>query len=338
MISVPTTLILGAGASIASGYPTGAELIDKIIGLLNLYVPDQNNEPIQLLELCDKTKHPRCLSEHVMLYELCAKIKRGRIRNIDSFLRDNPELETLGRKVITYLIRSYEYKHHQHGDIFPEFRDSKPWYPILFDSLISQTPDASKIAESHALKIITFNYDVSLDYFLAQALLDNSRTKPYAKEIFNSIPIIHIYGKIGDIQINDLKINYNYGEYASKIKLNGNHLLEPASWIKSEDSQIHVVGEGKNGKDDVRRDAQLAMSYIEKSKRIIAMGFDFLPENCDLIKIPEAVWLSKEFNYINYDGAPALVERVRKYIGQSFGKQHLGDCFEVITKRFELAN
>ena len=272
------------------GYPTGAQLIEQIIGVSDRRVMAGGNWAHLNLSR-DSARSHEFGNFNLQLDEFCQTVKKFRPINIDSFLRDNPSLENLGRQLITYLIMTAE--HNNNGSIakYDNTPDValKGWYPILFEALVSRCDAPEKLHELHGLKIITFNYDVSLEYFLAQALLGNERTRPYAKEIFESIPIIHIFGKVGTVAISEGSLRYSYGRAR---QLNGyvDDCVNPDAWQITQGGNLHVAIETKQKHAEVIRDAALAKKFILDAHQVLCMGFDFHPDNCDLIDIEESYW------------------------------------------------
>ncbi|HSU53786.1 MAG TPA: hypothetical protein VLT36_06985, partial [Candidatus Dormibacteraeota bacterium] len=59
MIETPTVLILGAGASIPYGFPSGKELVGKVVGGLN----STTTEFFQALRACNIAPNPQDLSK-----------------------------------------------------------------------------------------------------------------------------------------------------------------------------------------------------------------------------------------------------------------------------------
>lgn len=271
MIKSPITMILGAGASVAYGYPTGAGLIRQIVQLLewNVYVSPSHSLPLGFTKL---SSHEREFGDfHRNIAEFCFAVRRSNPTNIDSFLRDNPSLEKLGRTIIAYIIRISEYN--DYGHIVPPQNSFNPWYHVLFDNMVSRA-DPKDIASNQKLKIVTFNYDVSLEYFLASSLINNERTAPFAKQIFDSIPIVHMFGSVGKVSIENDRVVYNYGDPSNSYQSGKKEIIQQV-WNPSEHCGLHVAIETKHTHDEVRKNSQLAISYMESAERILCMGFDF---------------------------------------------------------------
>lgn len=330
MIKKSLTIILGAGASVPYGYPTGAGLIQQIVGVLDWKVLDRNNTlaPLKLVAL----RSNQFTNFHIAIADFCFAVRRNNPTNIDSFLRDNPSLEKIGRTLIAYLIRISEYN--DYGYIVPPDNQFNPWYHVLFDAMVSRTPP-EKIPESQQLRIVTFNYDVSLEYYLAKALLDNERTRPHAKAIFDSIPVLHIFGSVGTVSIENDVVKYAYGNAATYQNGAPKQLVQEV-WNPSEHCNLHVAIENKHTHKDVIQASQTAMAYMERSEHILCMGFDFAADNCDLLKISDEEWGKKSLVYLNYDKAPALDSRATRWCAHRNRYGIHADCFNALTREYDL--
>jgi hypothetical protein len=162
MIANPTTLILGAGASQPFGYPTGAELRQQIRSRLGMRVEDQNYE------------------------DLLNRFRWSLVSSIDAFLaeKENHHLQDIGRVAIVAALSQ------------AEIRDHAPnWYEQLFNAIRGKRSNE----QSHPLRVVTFNYDRSLEHFLFEAFKNAYRLSPDdARKMFNeSVDIIHVYGDVG---------------------------------------------------------------------------------------------------------------------------------------------
>ena len=162
MIANPTTLILGAGASVPFGYPTGTELREQIIKRIGMRVNDPRYE------------------------ELLNRFQWSLVSSIDAFLAEeqNHHLQDIGRVAIVAALHQIE--------CVPQQAD---WYELLFNAIRG----VRSIDRNHPLRIVTFNYDRSLEHFIFQAFKNAyALSNRDALEMFNqSIEVIHVYGDIG---------------------------------------------------------------------------------------------------------------------------------------------
>src|SRR5262249_21509255 len=70
------------------------------------------------------------------------------------------------------------------------------WYGYLFGKLNAEFSEFSQ----NKLSIITFNYDRSLEYYLLTALRSSyNKTSDECAQALEAIPIVHVYGQLGEI-------------------------------------------------------------------------------------------------------------------------------------------
>lgn len=173
MIEIPTTLILGAGASRHVGYPLGSELINEICSIAS---------SIQETDLPE-----RCTREDVEQFK--HRLSRSGHYSIDAFLETAPEYSALGKYLIAKTLKAKENVDH----LFPP--NNSGWYQTLFNAMAS---DGREQFSESQLSIVTFNYDRSLECYLYEALrgrfnIDDAE----ATGLLRSIPIVHVHGVLG---------------------------------------------------------------------------------------------------------------------------------------------
>jgi hypothetical protein len=179
MITTPTVLVLGAGASHPYGFPTGERLKREICGTFS--GPDT---PAALL-LCPQTGHHK-------FFEFREAFLRSGQPSIDAFLQYRPNFLEVGKLAIAYCLIPYENELHLYQMCDPD--RGGDWYQYLSVKLDAPF---EKFGENR-LSIITFNYDRSLEHYLLNALQNSHAQRPeeYAKALAK-IPIIHVHGQLG---------------------------------------------------------------------------------------------------------------------------------------------
>lgn len=239
MITIPTVLVLGAGASVHVGYPLGSALINNLCQQHR--VGSDNDLPINwTVDDSDR---------------LVTRLSRAGYYSIDAFLEKVPDQADLGK----YLI-ARELKRHEIMDaLFPS--NNAGWYQYLFNRLLDN--DCASGFESSRLSIITFNYDRSLEVYLHEALIARfGLSSDDASSTISHIPIIHVHGSLGQ---------YPVVPYESQC--DSNELLEISRHIKI----IHEVPDPKN--DFCNREFEQANNLLHEAKRIFFLGFGFHPDN-----------------------------------------------------------
>lgn len=176
MISRKTVLILGAGASSDYGFPTGAELINKILEASK----DDNGEiPICLRNAGAKANDLR---------ELIKALGETQLNSIDSLLEHRSELREVGKLAIAAALIPCESPKRLNPP-------GQHWYRKLFNTLVG---DPSNVFDGSRLTIITLNYDRSLEEYLFQTVKrEFSLTTDDAARRVQGIKFIHFHGDLG---------------------------------------------------------------------------------------------------------------------------------------------
>ncbi len=184
-------MILGAGSSVDYGYPTAKKLTELIY--------DEENYS-DLIKNVENSQTPLIEKYLSGLNYIRAHFKPSRNLSIDSWLAkdENQGSAEAGKLLIAYLIAQIEKK-----SFFTEIFELD-WYQLLFNHLA--TDDFNDFGSSNKnLTIVTFNYDRSLEKYLVSALLHTYGGRPFEEYWceLSSIPIIHVYGKIGGLSANE---------------------------------------------------------------------------------------------------------------------------------------
>lgn len=239
MFVEPTVFILGAGASWHYSYPTGEQLVKRIIEKTDLIMFCLMNEIQNYRSALDVSVLPQFIAEKYPPYNdqgYFVKILNDfqnfqeRLKDVDPpvidyFLGWNADLVDIGRLMISWVILDSEREQKQNGgnanriralenSCFHEAKrinrlDNFPdnWYRFLLYKLVSgcKGPDG---LESNKVNIITFNYDTSLEKFLYQGLGSMKFMKGRFPDVdrFLQDRFIHVYGAIRDNPYGDSKI------------------------------------------------------------------------------------------------------------------------------------
>lgn len=287
MITTPTVFILGAGASAPYGYPTAKELKRDILDSLK----DEQNMDFQTLVSCGF--EPEDIDNFRQNFFLSSQ------NSVDAFLERRTEYINVGKAAIAQqLIKAEDVT-----NIPKLFEDG--WYSYLLNRMDCKFEDF----ENNKISFITFNYDRSLEFFLAIALLSRyGKNLEDISSILKSIPIIHVYGQLGalDWQSTDRDQIREYGtsDYPNNIK-------KAASGIK-------IVSEAESNDTPALLQAR---KLIMKSDRIIFLGFGYHAENMDRLKLPLE-------NALKFFGGSAmgLTETERNHLTHAkYHGLHLGD-------------
>jgi len=291
MIRRKTVLILGAGASWHLGYPTGEELVRGIIRTIENSVVDHPQIP----------RLQQRLNEFAMMESFADMLDSHAAKNIDLFLNSSPEFSEIGRILIINELLKRE-KLTRSGALQLRSRNIYNWYGILKEALMTDLSAPDDFLKNQ-LSIITFNYDISLDYFLNKTLRETSFIKGVVDEYLNKLEIIHIYGKI-DNPYDD------YGRYG-KQSTTGNDTMSYYQARKLKDG-IHVIGEQKQ--NELQEDSAVlrAKELIKDAERAFIFGYGFDKNNSRLIRLNSLNDLDKEVYCTNYGDSQTVETEIKK--------------------------
>jgi len=240
-----TVFILGAGASRPFNFPSGPELRDVIIKDL------AGRGGIGIRETLLRLGFSQSEIE-----EFAEVFRVSQIPSIDAFLQKYPELETLGKTAISYVILYWENTNKTH--IF----DSPDWYLKL---LLAIKDDQNLYAED--LTIISFNYDRSLEYYLQRALGKVLKLPPAeVNERVDRLGIIHFYGSLGELP--------------TEPNAPGDYGLNEDAMITKGAESIHLIGRNTIAREIRER----SVVRCSEAETIIILGFGFHPENIQILR------------------------------------------------------
>lgn len=173
MLKSHTTLILGAGASRAYGFPAGQDLLNALLqgdGAFTQLLMDLGRDAQEWERVQDT------------LY-------RFQPESVDEFLARYPEHAELTKMAIAFWLTKFEnVKAHQN----PNNADS--WYRFVLKDVLDNDP----LLGDGLLSVVTFNYDLSLEAYMVETLRVRRKISvERAREGVAKLRIQHIYGNLG---------------------------------------------------------------------------------------------------------------------------------------------
>lgn len=252
MIANATTLILGAGASAPLGYPVGSQLRTDII---------KGTSP-EYLRYLHRESHG--LSKFSTYEEMIYRFKESHVASIDAFLAEpeNQRFADIGRGAIASALIGYE-----NPQCDPD------WYFDLFNAIRFR----SDPKRTHKLKVVTFNYDLSLEFFLINAFKHTyGLSNEDAREAFDSnIEVNHVYGDLGILsdfsKVGDARA---YGVHDGSVRA-----------ILTAIHRIHIIG-----RHDHRKEAfQNAFEAISTAEFVAILGYGFDQLNNENLQLQKAI-------------------------------------------------
>lgn len=236
-------LVLGAGASNPYGYPTGRELITEVVDGLE-------GENLALARLLRELGH-----EWHLLSEFRTDLLRAGLRSIDTFLTRRPEYRECGKQAIAATLLPRE--HHEALWRSPKLE----WYEYLFDTVHPWI-----LSHPQSLRIVTFNYDRSLERSLLNGMLSGLGMKgDDALAALDGLWVAHVHGHLGTLKERP---------YASKVD---------APTVVEAAKRIRIVGE------PLDISARKAAAWMDDVSKLVFLGFGFHSDNVGTLGLPSAL-------------------------------------------------
>ena len=141
------------------------------------------------------------------------------------------------------------------------------------------------------VSFITFNYDRSLEHFLFEnlfGLLKNAGvTRSILASHFIKIPFIHVYGSIGYLPWQKDVFFDNEGYYFPErsILSYGHKDIHPLDAGVHLENMIEIMYDERKTKEEIQK----ARDLIEKSNRVLFLGFGYDERNLAILDIPNSL-------------------------------------------------
>jgi len=313
MLKSKTVFILGAGASQEFGFPVGTGLANSIRLRMNVQDDSLGNltgsGDVQLVNAVGAAEKSTTLA----ISAAADRLRRGLpLRNsIDDFLdvhREDELVIKLGKAAIVKTILEYE----NQCKLTPSRSSGSPavdfsnltdiWLAKLVKMMGPTGPE--ELANNSTF--ISFNYDRTLEFFLAQAFQNLFNYKPAeADNTVDRISIIHPYGVVGDTGAATLRQRFG--------------LVPQDRNCLSNAPLVHTYTEEMS---DSRTQAQIHQA-IKDAQRLVFLGFGFHAQNIRLLTPIENIGPRQVFataHQINPEEHEILKTRISQiFHGQSGG-------------------
>lgn len=268
-----TVFIIGAGASMPYGLPSGGELIKRIILFTNPIFTKENvirNTDASFkssefsfgfiqkkFELLRSVGIP---AENIISFGEALRLSGQ--PSIDNFIHLRPEYEQIGKLSIVIGISMSENPNSIFGC------DDDNWYEYLWHSICSSKEEFKK----NKFSIITFNYDRSFEFYLSTVLENSFNLSDEEVESYmNYFPIIHVYGSLGSVfDTQDDFTFYQNGKMTPKDLLNSS-------------SRITTIHEYTGTET-----AHKVNSTLDQAKNVYFIGFGYHKENMSLLNLSDS--------------------------------------------------
>lgn len=265
--------IIGAGASIPFGFPSGQGLYDLVRDNIVEFSKQYARVTLKSARL-----DPIGVMDQARAFAKALKETNG--VSVDKFININPKFDHIGRLAIAAAILRCE-----NQSIVPISSNlgEDNWYGYLYGKLIEGLDTAQELLKfgDNNISFITFNYDRSLEHYLSENLFgllaSSTVSKPDIVESLKRLKIIHVYGQTGFLpyQVSGSGDNHlvlNYGNNKDSLIENANNILSLVEVMYSSRENSNAIIEAKN--------------LIREADRILFLGFGFDTLNLKILGFP----------------------------------------------------
>lgn len=290
MFRKKTTFVIGAGAGVDIGMPTGAELIDEISKRVNIaFERGQRRTGSATVEQALRMAAGEEGIEPNRLFSAGRMISTGarQMRSIDNYIHTHSHDEAIkicGKIGIVEAILDYEKRCALFMDTKkhpPKFRDGKKaadsWLDQFMHLVVSEVVIQKDLEDIFSnLAIINFNYDRCLEQFMLKSLMDTfAISEGKAAGLISKLLLHHPYGKIAPLPWQT--------DRGRGLPLGGDpdffdyHIQPHAKNIKTYNEEVQESQRLR----EVRR-------FLLDSRNVVFLGFHFHSQNVKLIQSPES--------------------------------------------------
>jgi hypothetical protein len=286
MFESKTVLVLGAGASVDFGLPTGHDLKSRISRALDIRFDGSGTiisgefRIYEALKILARQFSPNSGSELNSLIKSAWAIRDALPQSIsiDNFIdahRGDKKISDVGKLGIATCIleaeRSSILSFDQARRQSPDFaRLESTWIASFFKMMTSEVQSDNVQNSVANLSVISFNYDRCFEHFLRFAFqnyyrIDNSAAETLAR----NLPVMHPYGQVGNLpwQANEPVIHFGHQD-----DYNSRPLMEASAKLRIFTEQIE---------DPAVIDPMRLL--VQNAESIVFLGFAFHRQNLDLI-------------------------------------------------------
>lgn len=242
MIKKKTVFVLGAGASMPYGFPSGKQLRERICEQAD----DASSPLVRAL------KSELAISS-AQVAEFGRAFQRSNQPSIDAFLARRADLVQIGKYCI-----AHEIGHREHPESIHAIGNEDDWYQALWHAMTVDL-NGHGFLRHNKVRFVTFNYDRSLECMLHESAKHTfGLNDEEAYGAWGSIPIEHVYGSLGKFPL----LNGDGRDYTKET---GSRLLQMGA------EGIRIIPEARMD-DQV---FQKVRPWFEWAEKVCFLGFGF---------------------------------------------------------------
>ncbi|MBS1704014.1 MAG: hypothetical protein JST12_20285 [Armatimonadetes bacterium] len=289
MIKRKTLFVLGAGASMPYGMPSGPELVAEILKLRNTDMLQESSTGSLKTQF-----DSRCYQ----LKKFQDLVRSSDVASIDLFIKHNPGLASFGKFLIARILLGREEEKRLDGSYSKS--EATPngdhWYKFMWEKMVVDVEEAKELQQNQ-IAFITFNYDISLESYLARSIRGLFSQKLEHNEeyaILSHFPIIHVFGSL-------------LGQHTDETPFRSYNGLSPIlsySHLNDLSQNLLTIGEAfsrvnSQKKCNLPNDHQMRIQNLfDQAERIIFLGLGYHPENLDVLNPSRWIHKADRGNYL----------------------------------------
>lgn len=326
--------VIGAGASADVSMPTGYGLKQAIASALSFKVDDfgrlgGGNSTIReaMYQLAQRLGASGDINAYVKS-ALLIQSAMSQAPSIDNFIdthRADVRIAECGKLAIAAEILSAERASKLYVDPSNSYNKLKfgsvedTWFNAFFQLLTLNTPFGSLVERLNSVKVVSFNYDRTLEHFLHQAIQNYyGRSSDEAACALRSLVILHPYGSVGALpwqQAPTIAVPY------------GGQLV--SSTLLSVASVLRTFTEGTNYADSQIGEIR---SCVREADTLVFLGFAYHELNLEVLFGPRAEG-PKQYSKQVYGTAMGLSESTKKAIAFDLAQLGKYDAPQITLRR-----
>jgi hypothetical protein len=321
-----TVFIFGAGASWHYGYPTGEDLVKKVIQKARIageYFKASSmgpnvQRPFYIMR--DAPGNSGASTNEVRAQwrkaqgecgSLVSRLEQVSPLVIDYFLGQNPTLQPIGKLMIAWVILECEHLYSSlRGNInrrelllnSPDLRDRERaptvdvskykdnWYRFIIHKLITNCTNSSDLLKNK-VHFVTFNYDVSLEHALSDALGNIEQfDAPDVQNFIKDNRIMHVYGKVrepGSVDSMDWSTPWGNKQAHEDPTYHG-MFKSFLDVVYASSQSIRVIDPADKESD--KKVIKAARKVISNAKCIYILGYGFDENNNKRLELSKALY------------------------------------------------